>query len=70
MTLSLIAIGVNIKGHWIDQKMALIFGGLIGIFVISHATLSHSAMIPRIRSRLCSLVGGLVIGRDERGKTN
>ena len=66
VTLSLIAIGVNIKGHWIDQKMALIFGGLIGIFVISHATLSHSAMIPRAFGAACavwlvawSLGGGL-----------
>ena len=54
-TLSILAIGLNVKSEWTDQKLTLIYCGLIGIFVASHATLSHSAMIPRAFGAACAV---------------
>ena len=54
-TLSTLAIGLNVKSEWTDQKLTLIYCGLIGIFVASHATLSHSAMIPRAFGAACAV---------------
>ena len=55
VVLSMMAIGLNIKNDWVDQKMMLIFGVLMSGFVVSHATLSHSAMIPRALGAACAV---------------
>ena len=53
--LSMVAIGLNLKHGWVDQKIMLIYSALIGVFVVSHATLSHSAMIPRAFGAACAV---------------
>ena len=49
---SMMAVGLKIKK---DYKLILLFSGLITGFVVSHATLSHSAMIPRGFGALCAV---------------
>ena len=53
--LSAMAVGLKIKSDSNDQKLMLLYSGLIVGFVVSHATLSHSAMIPRALGAACAV---------------
>ena len=50
--LSMLAVGLKVKN---DYKLMLLYSGVIAGFVVSHATLSHSAMIPRGLGALCAV---------------
>jgi len=57
--LFMIGCGLNLKNISKYWKMALLFVGIISVFLISHYSLSYSAMIPRAIGGLCAV---LVVG--------